>query len=103
MEQSGALQKEFRHLINTSVSISITHLTPLEKGTAYPLQFSWASLVAQLVKEQYGRPGFDPCIGKIPWRREWLPTPVFLPGEFHGQRSLASYSPCSHEDSDTTE
>ena len=34
------------------------------------------------------RPGFDPCVGEIPWRREWLPTPVFLPGEFHGQRSL---------------
>jgi len=31
--------------------------------------------------------------GKIPWRREWQPTPVFLPGEFHGQRSLAGYSP----------
>jgi len=31
--------------------------------------------------------------GKIPWRREWLPTPVFLPGEFHGQRSLAGYFP----------
>ena len=50
MEQSGALQKEFRHLINMNVSISITHLIPLEKGTAYPLQFSWASLGAQLVK-----------------------------------------------------
>ena len=35
------------------------------------------------------RSGFDPWVGKIPWRREWLPTPVFLPGEFHGQRSLA--------------
>ena len=35
---------------------------------------------------------FDPCIRKIPWRREWLPIPVFLPGEFHGQRSLAGYS-----------
>ena len=31
-------------------------------------------------------PGFDPWVGKIPWRREWLPTPVFLPGEFHGLR-----------------
>ena len=37
-----------------------------------------------------GRPGFDPWVGKIPWRREWLPTPVFLPREFHGQRSLTS-------------
>ena len=40
-----------------------------------------------------GRPGFDPWVGKIPWRREWLCTPVFLPGEFHGQRNLAGYSP----------
>ena len=36
---------------------------------------------------------FDPRIRKIPWRRVWQPTPVFLPGESHGQRSLAGYSP----------
>ena len=41
--------------------------------------------------------------GWIPWRREWLPTPVFLPGEFHGQRSLAGYSPWGHKESDMTE
>ena len=35
-------------------------------------------------------------------RMEWQPTPVFLPGEFHGQRSLADYSPCGHKESDTT-
>ena len=40
---------------------------------------------------QCRRPGFDPWVGKIPWRREWLPTPVFLLGEVHGQRSLAGY------------
>jgi len=39
------------------------------------------------------RPGFDPCIRKIPWRRKWQPIPVFLPGESRGQRSLAGYSP----------
>ena len=38
-----------------------------------------------------GDPGLIP--GKIPWRRKWQPTPVFLPGESHGQRSLAGYSP----------
>ena len=38
------------------------------------------------------RPGFSPWVGKIPWRREWQPTLVFLPGEFHGQRSLVGYS-----------
>ena len=37
--------------------------------------------------------GFDPWVGKIPWRRKWQPTPVFLPGKSHGQRSLAGYSP----------
>ena len=37
--------------------------------------------------------GFSPWVGKIPWRRAWQPTPVFLPGESHGQRSLVGYSP----------
>ena len=62
------------------------------------------SLVAQSVKNlPEGRPGFDPWFGKIPWRKEWQPTPVFLPGEFHGQRSLVGYSPWSRTKSDTTE
>ena len=39
---------------------------------------------------------------EIPWRRAWQPTPVFFPGESHGQRSLAGYSPCGHKESDTT-
>ena len=52
---------------------------------------------------QCGRPGFDPWVGKIPWRRKWKPTPVFLPGESHGQRSLVGYSPQGHKESDTTE
>ena len=38
-----------------------------------------------------------------PWRRDWLPSPVFLPGEFHGQRSLEGYSPWGHRESDTNE
>ena len=45
--------------------------------------------------------GFEPCVGKIPWRREWQPTPVFLPGKSHAQRSLIGGSPGSKE-SDTT-
>jgi len=42
-------------------------------------------------------------VGKIPWRRAWQPTPVFLAGEYHGQRSLAGYSPLDRKESDTTE
>ena len=52
---------------------------------------------------QCRRHGFDPWVGKIPWRREGLPTPVFLPGEFHGQRSLGGYSPWGHKESDMSE
>ncbi|KAM7227539.1 hypothetical protein CapIbe_021236, partial [Capra ibex] len=44
------------------------------------------------------RPGFDPWVGTIPWRRERLPTPVFWPGEFHGL-----YSPWGRKEPDTTD
>ena len=64
----------------------------------------WSSLVAQMVKcLQWGRPGFNPWIRKIPWRRKWQPTPVLLPEKFHGRRSLVGYSPWGCKESDTTE
>ena len=46
---------------------------------------------------------FDPWLEKIPWRRQWHPTPVLLPGKFHGWRSLVGCSPWGREESDTTE
>ena len=46
---------------------------------------------------------FNSWVRKIPWRREWQPTPVFLPGECHGQKSLADYSSWGCKKSDTTE
>ena len=52
---------------------------------------------------RHKRRGFDPSVGKIPWRRAWQRTPVFLPGESHGQRSLAGHSSWGHKESDTTE
>ena len=52
---------------------------------------------------QCRKPRFDPWVGKIPWRRERLPAPVFLPGEFHGQRSLVSYSLWGLKELDMTE
>ena len=62
----------------------------------YPLQYSWASLVAQLVTNLPAMQ--DAWVGEIPWRRKRLPTPVFWPGEFHGL-----YSPQVHKESDMTE
>ena len=58
-----------------------------------PLWLSW-----ERIRLQRKRPGFDPQVGKIPWRRERLPTPVFWPGKFHGL-----YSPWSRQELDTTE
>ena len=72
----------------------------LEKGSAnhssilgLPLWLSWYRIHLQC-----GRPGFDPWVGNIPWKRERLPTPIFWPREFHGL-----YSPWGHKESDATE
>ena len=66
------------------------------EGIGYLLQYSWASLVAQLVKNLPAM--WETWVGKIPWRREKLPTAVFWPREF---RIL--YSPRGHKESDMTE
>ena len=52
---------------------------------------------------QWRRVRFDPWVRKIPWRRKWKPTPVFLPGKSQGQRSLMCYNPWGHKESGTTE
>ena len=69
-----------------------------------PSQVSYALLAEwQSVRLQCRRPSFHPWIRRTPWRRAWQPTPVFLPGEAHGQRSLAGYSPRGRRESDTAE
>ena len=69
----------------------------------FPSLLYWvgASLVAQIVKNLPEM--WEIWVGKILWKREWLHTLVFLPGEFHGQRSLAIYSPWGGKESDMTE
>ena len=64
-----------------------------------------ASLVALMVKNlpAMGRHRFEFWVRKICWRREWLPIPVFFPGESHGQRTLEGYNPQGHKESDRTE
>ena len=63
--------------------------------------FPGGSAVKNLL--QCKRPKFDPWVRKIPWRREWLHTPVFFPGKSHGQRSLAGYSSWGRKKSDRVE
>ena len=78
---------------------------------SFPLvtSLNWASQVVLVVKNLPANAGdskrqeFDPWIRKIPWNRKWQPIPIFLPGKFHAQRSLAGYSPWGRKESDTTE
>ena len=63
-----------------------------------PWWLRWLSICLQ-----YRRPGFDPWVWKIPWRRKWQPTPVLLPGKFQGWRNLVGYSPWGCKELDTTE
>ena len=65
--------------------------------------FPGGQLVKHLPAVQCRRPGFDPWVGKIRWRRAWQPTPVSLAREPHGQRSLAGYSPWACTESDKNE
>ena len=82
---SSSVGKDYTCNAGDSSSIPRSGSSPGE-GLGYPLQYSWASLVAQTVKNlpAMQRPGFNPRVGTIPWRRERPPTPVFWPGEFHG-------------------
>ena len=68
--------------------------SPAER-IGYPLQYSWLPLWLswERICLQCRRSGLSPWVGKIPWKREQQPTPIFLPREFHGQRNLAGYSP----------
>ena len=70
------------------------------EGIGYPFQYSWASLVAQAVKNPPAlwETWVQSVVGKIPWRRAWQPTLVVLPRKSLGQRSLAGCSPWGHEE-----
>ena len=74
-----------------------SHHPPTEAGNVL------RSLWDQPVCLQCRRPRFNPWVGKISWRRKWQPTPAFLPGKCHGQRSLVGYSPRGCKELDTTE
>ena len=90
---------------NTGMGVAV----PFSRGSSQPRDWTqvyrivgrWIPVWATAGKEsacKVGRPGFDPCVGMIPWRREQLPTPVFCPGEFYGL-----YNPWGCKEADRTE
>ena len=88
--------------VASNIKLQFMAHTSLENQHIISLRLPWW-LRQWRICLQGRRPGFDPWVGKIPWRREWQPTPVFWPGEFHGQRSLVGCSPWGCKESDMTE
>ena len=89
MFQCYSLKSSHPLLLPLSPKVCSSCLSPLLQG--FPGGASGKEPTYQF--RRHKRCGFDPWVRKIPWRRAWQPTPVFLPGEFHGQRSPAGYSP----------
>ena len=92
---------------NVYVSVLLSQIVPLSLSPAIffllcLLQGFPDAVVTKNLPANAGdlRHGFNPWVGKIPWRRAWQPTPVFLPGESYAQRSLMDYSPWGLKESD---
>ena len=96
--------------LDTKVNKDITRKKKKDGPMSFFFFFNWSIVALGLPRWPSGkkpagrrlnagdvRRGFDPWVGKIPWSRKWHPTLVFLPDTFHGQRSLASYSPWGHK------
>ena len=97
---------DFRiYVLISNIFLCLTYFTLYDRFQVHPRLYRWPNFVSfYFLGGASGKEPscqcrrhkiceFDPWVGKIPWRRKWQPTPVFLPEEFHGQRSLAGYSP----------
>ena len=87
LKQKGKLNSDFK-MIATVLKSNTEWLSIYNCFNYVDSSILRVSLVAQTVKNLLAIPRLNPWVGKIPWRREWLHTSVFLPGEIHGQRDL---------------
>ena len=88
-----------------ALSLCIQHASILSIIIIWLLVYALGSPGGSVIKNlsaNAGDAGSIPELGRSPGEGKWQSTPVFLPGKFHGQRSLAGYSPWGHKDSDTT-
>ena len=95
------IMPQYRHFCATEDEELYFQLDNLSTGN-YWLGFSGGASGKESAC-QCRRCRFSPWVKKIPWRRKWQTTPVFLPGKFHGQRSRVGYSPSGGKESDATE
>ena len=83
-----------KHILDVSVNVFLDEMSMWIMGWVQQIVLSnvvWLS--SKESTYQCRRYGFSPWVRKIPWKRKWQPTPVFLPGKSQGQRSLVGYSP----------
>ena len=97
--------KVFSQVMNLGASETAPSLKCSESTSPNPCAYSGGARGEEPTCQcrRHKRREFDPWVGKIPWKRAWQPTPVFLPGRVHGQRSLVGYSQWDRKESDTTE
>ena len=110
-KNAGTHRQKSHSSLRSSCRIMCVHIL-IRNGKVYflsrsneielPYNFK-ASQVVLVIKNLLERCWFHLWVGKIPWRRKWQPTPVFLPRETHGQRSQTGNSPPGHKESDMTE
>ena len=92
----GKQWKQWQILFSWAPKSLQVAIAAMKLEDACSLNIPGGSEVKASICLQCRRPGFIPWVGKIPWRRKWQATPVFLPGKSHGGRSLVGYSPRGH-------
>ena len=90
LKEAGGRGTPYLEKVNKRITLNFS-------SDGVPCWLRWSRVCLQCKK-----PGFDLWVRKIPWRKKWQPTPIFLPGKSIGQRSLADYSPWGHKSTDTT-
>ena len=96
--QYSQIERLTRKDTNSSQMYFYIYATPIKTASSFLFVFSYDKNICLAMKKTE----FNPWIRRIHWRKEWQSTPVFLPGEFHGQKSLAGYSPWGCKESDMT-
>ena len=103
MQRSGGKETDYKGALGNFVAGRNVYIFigVQQQQLGFPDGASGEESACQCRRHKRGR--FSPWVGKIPWRKAWQPTPVFLLRISHGQRRLASYSPWGHKESDTIE
>ena len=100
------IKRKRTHLNRSGPSLQPRVVKPVSPGVYGLFGKGYTGFPCSSVGKEYvlqcRNPGFNPWVGKILWRRKWQPTPVFLPGKSHGQKSLVGCSPWGSKELGTT-